>query len=561
MQARRSVLPQSVFLLGCLTLGLSWQLPGHYPPWVAFQQELCAAAGGALIAWAVAAMSPRVIWPRLAMLALGIASVPLLQRGFGLIPFNSTAVLAALYLLGFALALVTGASLARLGQDRALVPSIMTTLAVGACVAVALALMQWQSVGMPNLWIADLSADARPFANFAQPNHLATLLAFGVTGFVFAYETRRIAGLAAGLGVALLAFGLIMTQSRTAWLFVGVAIAGSLLMRRRVGLRTSSAALGIAAVLFVLGVALWGPLNDLLLLSGSPSLQLGRGSRRELWPMMLAATWYRPWFGYGWTQSGQAQLTTVLDFPPIHEYDKSAHNVVLDLLLWNGWPLGLLIAAGLGWWFVCRLRSCSGGANWAVLLAVATVWLHALVEYPLNYAYFLIPAGILMGIAEGGESADPLPAAPRATLMFPLAIACAVMAWVTMEYVEVEASTRVQRFVATRVGLDKVSSAPRPQVQLLDAELALLDFGTAQPRTGMSEAELDVMRRVVEANAFPGALFRYASALALNGHSREGVIILEKLCGLHSPKYCMEAKVAWQALQQIHPELASGDSR
>ena len=100
------------------------------------------------------------------------------------------------------------------------------------------------------------------------------------------------------------------------------------------------------------------------------------------------------------------------------------------------------------------------------------------------------------------------------------------MGWIGLEYPELEASTRIQRFVAARVGLDRVSSAPRPRLRLLDAELALFDFGTQQPKVGMTDAELDRMKVVVEGNAFPGAMFRYAAALGLNGRSREAAAML-----------------------------------
>jgi hypothetical protein len=273
---------------------------------------------------------------------------------------------------------------------------------------------------------------------------------------------------------------------------------------------------------------------------------------------MLAASLRSPWIGYGWSQGGKAQMATALDFEPSHYFFRNAHNEVLDLVIWNGWPLGLLIVGVLVWWFVRRVRECRSGSNAAVLLAVAAAWIHAMVEYPLDYAYFLLPVGLLMGVAEGQQgSGEAMPAAPRWTLAAPLALACALMGWIAFEYPGMEASTRVQRFVAARVGLDRVSSAPRPEIRLLDAELALFDFGTQQPKPGMTDAELMRMKAVVEGNAFPGALFRYATALGLNGRPREASAMLDTLCRVASTASCAEARAAWLELRAEHPQLVS----
>jgi O-antigen ligase len=552
-------LARPLFLLGCVAITLAWQIAGHYPPWVAFQQELVAGIGAALIAWAVVALSPRVQWPRLAFFTLLVATVPLLQREFGLIIFTSTALLASLYLMGFALALVTGASIACSGESRVWTDAIMVVLALGACIGAVLALMQWLHVGVPNLWITDLRRGARPYANFAQPNHLATLLAFGIAAFLYGYETRRLGGFAASIGVALLAFALVATQSRTGWVFAGIVVAGGLLLRRREALRVSPTALLVGAVLFTLAVLLWQALNDALLLTTSTPLEsrLEVGPRRVLGPLMLEASLRRPWFGYGWTQGGTAQFAAALDFPPSRYFFKSAHNEVLDLVLWNGWPLGLIIVGMLAMWFVRRARGCRDGANAAMLLAIAAAWLHAMVEYPLDYAYFLLPVGLLMGMTEGGQRDGMLATAPRSSLAVPLTLACALTAWVAMEYTQVEASTRVQRFISARVGLDKVSTAPRPHVRLLDAELALFDFATNQPREGMTQGQLDAMKAVVEGNAFPGAVFRYATALGLNDRPLEAAAMLETLCRVSRIESCIEAREAWRELQEIHPQLVS----
>lgn len=552
-------LAHALFVVGCAAIALAWQLPGHYPPWVAFQQELVSAAGGGLIAWAVVLLSPHVHWPPLARLALAVAAIPLAQRGFGLIDFNSDAALASLYMVSFALALVAGATLARRTDASAFTGPLMAAIAAAAIASTGLALMQWLGSGMPNLWVGALAPRGRPYANFAQPNHLATLLSMGIAAFFFGYETRRVGAAASAIGVAFLGFGVVMTQSRTAFLFLATLLVGSVLLRKRANLRISLVALLAGSALFVVGVLLWGPLNDAVLLSAGPSLEsrLQPGVRSTLWPMMLAASLHKPWLGWGWTQSGQAQLHAALDFEPTHYMFKNAHNLVLDLALWNGWPLALLFSAALVCWFALRLSRCRSGAQWALVVAASGVWWHAMVEYPLDYAYFLIPVGLLMGLADNDTEHKPPASTARFSLAAPLALACILAGWIAVEYTKVEESMRTFRFVTARVGLDKVNSVPRPDVRLLDGQLAFFDFAQTTPRAGMSDSELAWMKKVVDREPHSSLLFRYASALALNGRQQEATAVLGRLCRMTTATRCIAAGNEWREMQVLQPAMAA----
>lgn len=61
-----------------------------------------------------------------------------------------------------------------------------------------------------------------------------------------------------------------------------------------------------------------------------------------MWHQMLLAIKEQPLLGYGWNQVGVAQLSVYLDYPTT-EWTEHSHNILLDLLIWNGIPLGILI--------------------------------------------------------------------------------------------------------------------------------------------------------------------------------------------------------------------------
>src|SRR2546427_4796098 len=102
-----------LLLLGMFFLCLGWIAPGHYFPWVSFQQEWVAAVGGSLIGFSSLTAPGRCRVPWLAGLSFAVAVIPIVQLSLGQIHFVSDGVLASLYVAGLGLAMVSGNSLIR----------------------------------------------------------------------------------------------------------------------------------------------------------------------------------------------------------------------------------------------------------------------------------------------------------------------------------------------------------------------------------------------------------------------------------------------------------------
>lgn len=545
-------------LIGFVALTLGWLLPYHFVPWVTFQQEWLAAVGALLIGLAVvygpSRRSATVEWPPLALLALATACVPALQCAFGQIRFVGDAVLASLYLAGFAMSIVAGAALVRERPDDLLGGLFGSFLAAGI-VSVGLATTQWLQMG-PISFITGMGRGGQAYANLAQPNHLASLLALATVGLLWFYETRRIGVLAASVALAWLGFGLAMTQSRTAWLFVALLAGTTLAMRRRTTLRTSPAAVVSAVLYFSALVYSWQGLSETMLVSvTSLGQRLQSGPRGLLWRALADAVVDAPWLGYGWTQVGLATQAVSLEHITGRGQFRNSHNLVLDLWLWNGVPLGSLILLGLAVWFIAQLRRCRSPEQWLMLTGVTAVFVHAMLEYPLEYAYFLLPAGLLMGALDGLGGTPRAWHMPSWTFGISIAIAAGMLGWVGVEYMAVEESARQVRMVMLRIGLDKVSYVPPPEVRLLDALREFHRFWLTPARPGMTTAELDWMRSVQERFASPPTMLRYALAAALNERSQEASDTLLRLCFMNGPARCSEGQSSWLQLQQQYPQL------
>ena len=272
--------------------------------------------------------------------------------------------------------------------------------------------------------------------------------------------------------------------------------------------------------------------------------------------MMLDAVSRSPWFGYGWQQISHAQLAVALDHVPINYVLGSSHNLPIDLALWSGVPVALTICGLFIWWFTLRIRACRDVETVVLLLGIVVFVVHSMLEFPLYYAYFLLPVGLMLGAADA--KTDPSPVASRAhlrSLATILLIALTVsVGWISTEYLKVEESTRHASL--RDAGLIMGSEHPQtPEVWLLDGPREFVRMWLTEPRENMSAAELDQMRATAYRYPVPSALFRYALASALNGKPSEATRTLALICPTTSIARCAEIGRLWLSASAEFPQI------
>src|SRR6202008_2916222 len=81
-------------------------------------------------------------------------------------------------------------------------------------------------------WVAKTSFEGRAVGNMRQPNHLSSLLLWGIIAVVWLGETRHWRRSLVHAGALFLVFGVVLTGSRTGALGTGVLCAWALLERR-----------------------------------------------------------------------------------------------------------------------------------------------------------------------------------------------------------------------------------------------------------------------------------------------------------------------------------------
>ncbi|MBN8510167.1 MAG: O-antigen ligase C-terminal domain-containing protein [Burkholderiales bacterium] len=380
-------------------------------------------------------------WPALALGVLLLAV--LLAWSPGRLP--SALALSAAGLLLAALVLLLAGAAARAGPPaEPLFVAFCAAWVVAGVINAAIGGVQVFAPDWPDGdWIARSGLAGRAVGNLRQPNHLSSLLLWSAIAIVPLFELRRLSlRAAAGLYVIMI-FAVVLTASRTGVLGVALltlwGLADRRLSRRSRGLLLLSPLLYAAAWL---GLAAWAHASAQAF-GGEARLAEGdlSGSRFGIWANTLALIRQHPWAGVGFGEFNLAWTLTPFPGRPTAYFDH-AHNLPLHLAAELGLPLGGLVLLLLGAALLRALHVPAAHPPQAAVMQrsaammLLLIGLHSLLEYPLWYAYFLLPTAWLFGFGLGrAGGATAAASRPRwsaggalfvAALLLPLGAALAV---------------------------------------------------------------------------------------------------------------------------------------
>ncbi|WP_162249328.1 PglL family O-oligosaccharyltransferase [Rhizobacter sp. Root16D2] len=534
-------------------------MPTHELPWTTFHAEL--AMGIAALFGSVSVLSAlrgRVVaMPSLTVFAAAVSMTPLLQLLVGTIRFAGDAILSSLYLFSFAMTVAISFHAARLWSGRRVLDACAWVVVLAAIASSGMALGQWQmSDGLP-LLVNTLAPLSRPYANLLQPNLLATLLVLGLVGVACLFDNRRISAAVSLLTAALISFGLILAQSRAAWLELAVISLVVIAKRRALTGSLGLRHFAIGAMLLILAQLAWMVLDPL---SAHPVARdatvstASTGNRITHWHEMAVAMLRRPWSGYGWMGVVSAQYDVAAAFPATHEILGYSHNLVLDLLVCTGIPLGLIIVGWLLVWLWGVATSATDSTALLALVALMAMLSHAQVEYPLAYTYFLLPAGVLCGLLCADGPTASVRVVPAWLSPMLLCGAASLLFVVSVDYLTVEQQMMRLRFEQARIGLHAPQST-LPPIRLLSQFDALLQFARTPERKDMTELQLGEMRQTVARFPSGANMVRLAAALALNNQSEEAVQVLRRVCKLEPEATCQNLTALWAVLGARQPAI------
>lgn len=533
---------KAAFNCGLILLFLSWVLPNHYRPWPSFHSEMLAFAGVNLFVLTIVIAPrskklfiPKRIWPFISLIA-----IPWIQYIFGIINFLGDALGVTFYLVAALFSFVLGYHYKiQEGISGGALNAIMQMLLIAAVMSAAIGYLQWFSLedGF-GIFVVEGSFGGRVIGNLAQSNQLATLLLIGIVACYFFYEIGTFCKISTCLIVAFLSFALIATQSRSGFYGV-IALAAFILYKRNSSIiRLPNWMIVVWVFLMCLGVWMLPLFSNMLMISDvfeARSLTDSNG-RLLMWRQMISGLMESPWFGYGWNQSIRAQMIGAINNPGAISSDY-AHNIFIDLLIWNGVPLGLTIAVVIFFWFVSRLfltNRVNSIYGFACLIPFAV---HSLVEFPFAYSFFLIPMFFMIGVIESESGVEDFKMGinwviVKAFLFFWTAMGgCFVR-----EYFLVEEDFRISRFEIMNIS-GRPANYVFPKIILITQMDALLKATRIQVKSNMSRGELDTLRQVSARFGYAALNYRYALALGLNDDSLGASNTMLMIKGMYGPRY------------------------
>lgn len=514
-----------------LFIALGWLLPNHYLPWITFHTDgwiawMMAIAGAGLIF----RIRHEVEWTSLIACTALTATIPILQYATGLLPFSGQAWVSSAYLIGFTICILIGYRWEKIFSGQA-ANSIFIAISFACLISVGMQLYQWLSLDGLDLWIVYMAGN-RPFANLVQPNQLATFLFWGLVCTGWFTHRNKISMPTAVLMSMFFLFGIALTRSRTATFAIIFSLAAAWHWRALWYSKIKFQILIGLLLFFVASQLSIGFISNALLLS-QPFDEIARiagtGLRLDAYKLFVDAAMQRPIFGYGWTNLGAAQMLVAEHHVQLNGIFQHTHNLFLDLILWAGIPIGLILSVFLLHWFYIQYKTVVTVEDALLLLFVGSFWWHAMLELPHQYAYMLLPIGIIMGTQEARNRKLILFRTHYLTFTFLWAVTTALLTFITYDYFKMEADFQALRFERS-YGMQKPVKVPETFV--LSQLEAFIKMGRMKARPGMSHEDIEWMHKTADSFPSPANQYAYIAALALNDQpdlAKKRMRILQKV--------------------------------
>lgn len=393
----------------------TYPIPTFYAEFTALALHLLTGAGVVLL---VATEKPRI-----AFASPTVSLVPLL---FGLVLIAQSVLLPVAqpsmnwlgggFLLAAWMATHAGYGFTRAKLDDDALRWAAAALIVGGLFAVfcqVIQLFHLETRVSPFVVAYNVTVERRPFGNMAQANHLATYIAFAMAGALFLVQTRRLPLSIWLLVSTIFAVGLALTVSRGPWLQMGVIVVAGFWMAfaqtrdealRRRSNREWVIPIVLAVLFFVINALIrWANVHYHLNLAQSAAERFKDAGqiapRLALWKYGWTMFKMHPLLGVGWGDFPDYQFELVKTLGGV-EIANNSHDIFIDLLAKTGLIGAAIVLIGLVAWLVRVVRAPQNAGRVFGIALIGVLTMHALVEYPQQYMFFLLPAMFVFGLLE-----------------------------------------------------------------------------------------------------------------------------------------------------------------
>lgn len=535
----------ALLLLGAC-LFFAFLSPFHFLPFSSFYNEWLAILG-VVIVFAYMVTERTVIVPItwITIIPITLAIFVAAQAFSGLLTANGDVVIPIAYFIVVAITIVLGASITaeKGGATRLCMALSGAHLAAGiaSVIIASLQFMGAEAVFDPFTMVMTHNATAiRPIANIAQPNQLALLLCIAIASVWWLYQVSKLRENIAFVTVLGLLWGLAITQSRIGWVIVPSFACFVWVTGRHKVFKKISTQFVIGIVLIY--AAIIAVLPHIASLLGTEVntvvARVGTGSERVV---LLQQAWQismsHPWFGAGWYEFGPQQLKIGADFAP-SGYSQHAHNIVMNFAAEVGWLLTTLVFGALAYWIfkICFRKKFSKEVGFALLVFIA-ISIHSMVEFPLWYAYFLMPLAFLIGMVHQEQLGSTSIKLHRVSVNFLLLILLSGVLLIAMDYRKLMSATWTAGWVSLGMQTSILSTNNQPEFTIFPHYYEYFQAKKLEIHEDMPHEKIALMERVSKRFGYVDMLERMALVYALNKRPEDANNMLNVISKLHSNYY------------------------
>lgn len=533
--------------IGFSLIALAWLVPNTSQPWISFWMEVVAFLGISIVLFKTL-ISNRIFYSRNDVIIISILIATLILDFFHKDNnYIGDYIIGFIYIYAFFSAKLIGKSIEKN-------PDIFFyTTAAAAVLSSLIVIAQWLQIDLDRLYFKEVPPLSRPFANTGQPNHLGTLLSLGIISIMALSDKIKISKLSLYFLLLILTFSSSLTQSRTAGLQIIctaiIVIIFSKIKKINLSIIPSSA----VVIFFVFFTTYQPSLNRLLFLEqirpiGATTL---KDSRLDHWTSMLEAISHKPWGGYGWLHSVEAQLTGT-NYGIKAAIFPYTHNIILDLIIWFGIPIAALLIFFTLKEIILIIKNIQTSNQILALAGFSTFLIHCLLEYPFTYMHILIPGGIFFGIAGNYQSA---PKNKKSYfLKYVTYAATSILATIILiEYTNLEKTATALRFkyagIFGNIPVDPIKASP-----LMNQLTAYINTAYQLPSNSISTNEVHDYEISANRYGTQRLLFHSALASGFYGDEEKSKKQLKNICRIHTKEACDFSKSEWSRYQIEYPQ-------
>jgi Virulence factor membrane-bound polymerase, C-terminal/O-Antigen ligase/Protein glycosylation ligase len=459
-----------------------------------------------------------------------------LQYAFNLVSFGGDPLISTIYLAGLFFAIGVGMtwSSSEVVDGEELLITFMQAVWISALASGFIGLLQWFNLQVPwGMYVMQTDLGDRASGNLGQPNQLATLLLMGLAAQTYLFAKQKLGKTAFGAGVIILTLVLVLAQSRAA--LVSAILIACFACWKRNSMASPRPVRWVLVWIsgFLLATFLLPVATDLLLMDGVRSMGFDGSSsvRIVMWKQILYAISESPWVGYGWNHTPTAHAAGAIAYPGTSTFTYS-HNIMLDILAWCGLPLGLFIVGVSLYWVISRAVHATEPRAVYALAALVPILTHSMFEYPFAYSYFLLTAGIFIGVVEGATANLNVIVIRRFACTILMVLWIPFGCYLVYEYLLIEEDFRVVRFENLKIGKTPLDYTA-PKIILLSHLGNMLQVARMRPMPNMNATDIEKLRKISKRFSYNTLNKRYILALALNGQTELARHELAVFKGIH----------------------------